>query len=212
MVNQAQQLYILRRSDSWPRPQMLRPPGPNPNAGGSAPIVCITPGDWINSPTSLGKYRKCDRRPRTAAVNRQRHNHDAAAPSSFGCGTATLLFCIPPNGQLLAYWDTVSQLVSIISVAAEIFRASRSRCLLYAPPIELRSFSLRGRAVEAVSPAARRSPRSTVSRYICRKQSNSPAMFVLTAHSFYRLSKKKDAEALSVLRANQELDIQTLNP
>ena len=49
-VNQAQQLYILADLILGPRPQMLRPPGPNPNAGGSATYASLQ--DWINSPTS----------------------------------------------------------------------------------------------------------------------------------------------------------------
>ena len=122
-------------------------------------------------------------------------------------GTATLLFCIPPNGQLLAYWDTVSQRLDNIRSGRNIQGVAQP-LPLYAPPINP-LFLIEGQGSgSGISGGTAFAP---IYRFTVYLQKAVELTSDVRAYGSLILSalEKKDAEALSVLRANQELDIQT---
>jgi Tc toxin complex TcA C-terminal TcB-binding domain/Neuraminidase-like domain/Putative peptidoglycan binding domain/Salmonella virulence plasmid 28.1kDa A protein len=122
-------------------------------------------------------------------------------------GGDTLLFCIPPNDQLLAYKDKISQRLYNIRHCLNI-QGVPQPLPLYAPPInplQLIEAAASGSSFFGAAPAA------PIYRFAVYLQRAVDLTNDVRAYAALILSalEKQDAETLAVIRANQELDIQT---
>ena len=120
---------------------------------------------------------------------------------------STLFFCIPPNDRLLAYWDTVASRLYNIRHCLNLQGVAQP-LPLYAPPIN--PLQLIEQAVYGAGTigGAAFTPVYRFAVYLERaleltSDVRSYGSMVLAA------LEKKDAEALGVIRANQDVDIQT---
>ena len=104
-VSQAEQLYVLADMILGPKPEQVRLPSSDQSAADTTTYAQIQSQlDQFSNALVTSRTRH---RPDAAAAGGSRHGVDALAPSVPGHGN-TLFFCIPPNAQLLAYWDTVA--------------------------------------------------------------------------------------------------------
>lgn len=120
---------------------------------------------------------------------------------------STLFFCIPPNQQLLAYWDTVADRLYKIRHCLNLQGVAQPLAL-YAPPISPLALIEQAASGAGGFGAAPFTPVYRFAVYLERaleltNDVRSYGAVVLAA------LEKKDAEALSALRTNQEVDIQT---
>lgn len=134
---------------------------------------------------------------------------DAAAEAPDLPQISTLFFCIPPNDRLLAYWDTVADRLYKIRHCLNLQGVAQP-LPLYAPPIN--PLQLMGQAAYggtgAIGAAAAFTPVYRFSVYLERALELTSDVLSYGAAVLAAL-EKKDAEALGVLRANQDIDIQT---
>lgn len=119
---------------------------------------------------------------------------------------STLFFCIPPNDQLLAYWDTVADRLYKIRHCLNLQGVAQP-LPLYAPPINPLQLIEQAAYGAGTIGAAAFTPVYRFAVYLERaleltNDVRSYGSMVLAA------LEKKDAEALGVLRANQDVDIQ----
>jgi hypothetical protein len=120
---------------------------------------------------------------------------------------STLLFCIPPNQKLLSYWDTVADRLYKIRHCLNL-QGVFAPLPLYAPPINPLLLAGGAGAGGAAGGAGGTAPLYRFQTYLQRAVELTNDV---RAYGGLILSalEKKDAETLSVLRATQELDIQT---
>lgn len=121
---------------------------------------------------------------------------------------STLFFCIPPNDQLLAYWDRVADRLYKIRHCLNLQGVAQP-LPLYAPPINpLHVMGQGAYAAGAIGAAAAFTPVYRFSVYLERALELTNDVRAYGAVVLAVL-EKKDAEALAVLRANQDIDILT---
>ena len=118
-----------------------------------------------------------------------------------------MLFCIPPNDQMLAYWDNVARRLYNIRHCLNL-QGQPQPLPLYAPPINplaLIEAEAAGAGFSSATPAA------PIYRFSVYLQKATDLTNDVRAYGALILSalEKQDAETLAVLRANQEVDIQT---
>ncbi len=204
MVSQAEQLYVLADLILGPQPRVLRLPGANQSGAVAATYASLQNLDLFSNVLVNIENVVVAPEPPQAIVN-----GTATTPSlPFLPGTASaLLFCIPPNSQLLAYWDTVSQRLYNIRHCLNLQGVAQP-LPLYAPPINpllLADAQAAGGTFPNVTQAA------PIYRFATYLQKAIELTNDVRAYGSLILSalEKQDGETLSVLRANQELDIQT---
>src|SRR5258708_16867881 len=122
-------------------------------------------------------------------------------------GGNTLLFCIPPNDQLLAYWGTVSRRLYNIRHCLNL-QGVPQPLPLYAPainPLLLAEAEAGGGSISGATPA------SPIYRFAIYLQKAVELTNDVRAYGALILSAPANQapQTLAVLRANQELDIQT---
>jgi hypothetical protein len=203
MVSQAEQLYILADMILGPQPQALRLPGANQSGAVTATYASLQNLDLFSNTLVNIENVFVAPEPPQAIVN-----GTATTPSlPLLSGTpSALLFCIPPNSQLLAYWDTVSQRLYNIRHCLNLQGVAQP-LPLYAPPINpllLAEAQAAGGTFPNVTQAA------PIYRFAIYLQKAIELTNDVRAYGALILSalEKQDGETLSVLRANQELDIQ----
>ena len=122
-------------------------------------------------------------------------------------GVKAPFFCIPPNDQLLSYWETVSGLLYNIRHCLNM-QGVPQPLPLYAPPINPLDLIQRqlGGVDNLSAPAF-----APIYRFATYLQKAVELASDVRSYGALVLAalEKKDAEALALLRANQELDIQT---
>jgi hypothetical protein len=203
MVAQAEQLYVFADLILGPQPDEVRLPdkdlATSPDATSYAAIEAgldafsnelVAIENVIAAPTSSV--------PPASAV-------DPAAPLP---QLWTLFFCIPPNDQLLAYWSTVADRLYKIRHCLNLQGVAQP-LPLYAPPInplqliEQAAGGSGGIGTLAFTP---------VYRFAIYLERALELTNDVRAYGTLVLAalEKKDAEALSVLKASQDIDIQTL--
>jgi Tc toxin complex TcA C-terminal TcB-binding domain/Neuraminidase-like domain/Putative peptidoglycan binding domain/Salmonella virulence plasmid 28.1kDa A protein len=202
-VGQAEQLYILVDMMLGPKPQMLRLPNAEQGGAGTVTYASLRNIDPFSNVLVQVENVIVAPEPPTALVQ-----GSAEMPSlpRFPGGGNTLLFCIPPNGALLAYWDTISKRLYNIRHCLNI-KGVPQPLPLYAPPIsplELIEAGAAGAGFAGAIPAA---PIYRFAVYLQRafdltNDVRSYGALILSA------LEKEDAETLAAMRANQELDIQ----
>jgi Tc toxin complex TcA C-terminal TcB-binding domain/Neuraminidase-like domain/Ubiquitin-activating enzyme E1 FCCH domain/Salmonella virulence plasmid 28.1kDa A protein len=204
MVSQAEQLYILADMILGPQPQMLRLPNTSQNGPGAPTYASLQNIDPFSNVLVKVENVIVAPEPPLSIVQ-----GTATTPSlpQFPGGGNTLLFCIPPNDQLLAYWGTVSQRLYNIRHCLNLQGVAQP-LPLYAPPINplaLVEAAASGASYSSATPAA------PIYRFATYFQKAVELTNDVRSYGALILSalEKQDAENLAVLRANQELDIQT---
>ena len=203
-VSQAEQLYILADMMLGPQPQMVRLPNASRDGAAVATYASLKNIDAFSNVLVSIENVIIAPEPPMAVVQ-----GTAQTPSlpQFPGGVRTLLFCIPPNPQLLAYWDKVAQRLYNIRHCLNLQGVAQP-LPLYAPPINpllLVEAAASGASFSSATPAA------PIYRFAIYLQKAIELTNDVRAYGSLILSalEKQDAETLTVLRASQELDIQT---
>jgi hypothetical protein len=201
-VNQAEQLYIIADMILGPKPDLLRPP--STNANDTATYAALQNIDLFSN--TLVEIENIIVAPEPPDSVVQGTAQTPTLPMFPGIGS-TLLFCIPPNNQLLAYWDKVAQRLYNIRHCKNLQGVSQPLAL-YAPPLNPLLLA-EGQAAGAGSLGAL--PLPPIYRFATYLQK--AVEITNDVRSFGALIlaglEKQDSETLAVLRANQEADIQT---
>ena len=205
-VAQAEQLYVLADTLLGPAPQEVRPP---PGFTSSVPATY----DQIAAEIGTSQFPD----PLVAVENLV----IAPTPTSeIIQGTAvtpplpqiptkagTLLFCVPPNAQLLAYWSTVADRLYKIRHCMNL-QGQVVPLPLYGPPINPLLAAEAGAAGQTPSGLSAPAPIYRFATYLQKAVELANDVRSFGALILAAL-EKEDAESLALLRANQELDIQT---
>lgn len=203
-VAQAEQLYVLANLILGPRPEQVRLRDADfatrPDATTYAAIqdgldafsdVLVAIENVIAAPTP--------------ALDAQ----DAVSEAPDLPQLSTLFFCIPPNDQLLAYWDTVADRLYKIRHCLNLQGVAQP-LPLYAPPINPLQL-MGGQAAYGTGAIGAAAPFTPVYRFPVYLERALELTNDVRGYGASVLAalEKKDAEALGVLRANQDIDIQT---
>jgi hypothetical protein len=203
-VSQAEQLYILADLILGPQPQVVRPPNANQSGAALPTYASLKNIDlFSNALVSVENLVVAPEPPQSIV---QGTNGTSQLPQFPGVAN-TLLFCIPPNDQLLEYWQTVSQRLYNIRHCLNL-QGIAQPLPLYGPPLNPLQLIEAAAAGAAFTGMAQPAPIYRFSVYLQKaveltNDVRSYGSLILSA------LEKQDAETLSVLRANQELDIQT---
>jgi hypothetical protein len=201
-VSQAEQLYVLADMILGPQPDQLRIPASQQSA---APTYASLKNlDMFSNVLVNVENVIIAPEPPQSLVDGS--STTTTMPTLLGNGSA-LLFCIPPNDQLLAYWGTVAQ--RLYNIRHCLNQQGVAQPLpLYAPPIN--PLQLIAEAAEGATSfgAAAAAPIYRFATYLQRaveftNDVRSYGTAILSA------LEKQDAENLATLRATQELAIQT---
>ena len=114
MVSYAEQLYVLADMVLGPQPQMLRLPDASQSGAGTVTYASLKNLDlFSNALVNVENVIVAPEPPQSVVQG------TAQTPSlpQFPGTENSLLFCIPPNDQLLAYWDTVAQRLTTYATA-----------------------------------------------------------------------------------------------
>ncbi len=204
MVSYAEQLYVLADMVLGPQPQMLRLPDASQSGTGTVTYASLKNLDlFSNALVSVENVIVAPEPPQSVVQG------TAQPPSlpQFPGTENSLLFCIPPNEQLLAYWDTVAQRLHNIRNCLNL-QGQPQPLPLYAPPINPLAL-IEAEAAGAGFSAA--TPPAPVYRFAVYLQKAVQLTDDVRSYGALILSalEKQDAETLAVMRAGQELDIQT---
>jgi len=205
-VNQAEQLYILADLILGPRPDTLRLPNSNESSTGTATYSSLSnSGNIDNFSNVLVNIENVIVAPEPPQALIGGTLNAPSLPILPG-NADTLLFCIPPNAQLLAYWDTVSQRLDNIRNSRNL-QGVVQPLPLYAPPINPLLLVEAQASGGGLSGAL---PNAPIYRFTTYLQKAIELANEVRAYGSLILAslEKQDAETLSALRANQELDIQ----
>jgi hypothetical protein len=201
-VAQAEQLYVFANLILGPRPQQVRLRDADFATRPDATTYAAIQGSLDDFSDVLVAIENV-----IAAPNSTAEGPDGAADTPDLPRISTLFFCIPPNDQLLAYWDTVADRLYKIRHCLNLQGVAQP-LPLYAPPINpLQLMGPGGYGPGAVAATAPFAPVYRFSVYLERalqltEDVRSYGGAVLAA------LEKKDGEALSVLHTNQDMDIQ----
>lgn len=203
-VNQAEQLYIFVDLMLGPKPQELRLPDANQSGASTITYASLKNIDPFSNVLVNIENIVVAPEPPQAVV--QGTAQLPSLPQFPGAGT-TLLFCIPPNSQLLAYWDKIAQRLYNIRHCLNL-QGVPQPLPLYAPPINPLALIEAQAAGAGFSSAT---PQAPIYRFAVYLQKSVELTNDVRAYGALILSalEKQDVEKLAVLRANQELDIQT---
>jgi hypothetical protein len=206
MVGQAEQLYVLADLILGARPETVRQPaqtqsGAPPATYASSAAVGFD--EFSNTFVSIENIIVAPEPPQALV------DGTATTPSLPLLAGSSLgrLFCVPANAQLLAYWDTVAQRLDNIRNCRNI-QGVLQPLPLYAPPLNPLTLAEQQANGGALPPSAVTAP---IYRFATYLQKAVELTNEVRAYGSFLLSslEKQDAETLSLLRANQELDIQT---
>jgi hypothetical protein len=207
-VGQAEQLYVLADMILGPQPAQVRPP---PTSATQSPVTYaqIAPQlDPVNNAFSnvLVAVENLVVAPVPPTQVVQGTGATPTLPQLPTNGK-TFLFCIPPNSQLLSYWTTVADRLYKIRHCMNL-QGQVVPLPLYAPPINP---LLAAEAAASGQYPSGITPPPPIYRFATYLQKAVELANDVRAFGALILSalEKEDAETLALLRANQELDIQT---
>ena len=201
-VNQAEQLYILADMLLGPAPDQLRLP--EADAGPSPTYATLQNLDLFSNVLVNIENIIVAPEPPPSLVDGS--SQPPTLPQLPANGTS-LLFCVPPNEQMLAYWGNVAQ--RLYNIRHCLNQQGAPQPLpLYAPPLD--PLQLIAEKAAGSTPSSNPPPVPTY-RFATYLQKAVELTNDVRAYGTLILSalEKQDAETLSVLRANQEVDIQT---
>ena len=201
-VSQAEQLYILADLILGPAPQSLR--APNLNQGGAPPATYASSAQKLDAFSNvLVNIENVVVAPEPPQAFISGVGPTPSLPSTVG----SPLFCIPPNGKMLAYWDTVSQRLSNIRSGKNL-QGMPQPLPLYAPPINPLSLIGPNAVVPGPQGTGTFMPIYRFSIYLQKAMELTNDVRAFGSLLLAAL-EKQDAETITLLRANQELNIQT---
>ena len=204
MVNQAEQLYIFADMILGPAPAQIPLPQTSQTGATTATYASLQSIDaFSNALVNVENLVVAPEPPQDIVEGTADNPSLPQLPSNAN----TLLFCIPPNNQLLAYWDKVSQRLYNIRHCLNL-QGVPQPLPLYAPPINPLQLIEQAAGGAGLSSSA---PPAPIYRFSVYLQKAIELTNDVRAYGSLILSalEKEDAETLSVLRANQEVDIQT---
>jgi len=208
MVSQAEQLYILADMILGPAPQETRMPDSD-QSGASTITYASLKNDNIdpfsNAIVTVENIVVAPEPPQSVINGSMQTPMLPHFPG--GGSNNTLLFCIPPNGQMLAYWSTVAQRLYNIRHCLNL-QGQPQPLPLYAPPINPLALIEAEQAGAGLSSATPAAPVYRFSVYLERAMDLTNDVRAYGALILSAL-EKQDAETLAAMRANQELNIQT---
>jgi hypothetical protein len=204
-VSQAEQLYVLADMLLGPKPQELRLP--NANQSGADLITYASLKNIDAFSNTLVNVENVIVAPEPPQSLIDGSGDTPTLPQIPGAGSS-LLFCIPPNDQLLAYWDSVAQRLYNIRHCLNL-QGQPQPLPLYAPPINPLALIEAAESGSSFSSATQAAP---IYRFTVYLQKALDLTNDVRSYGALILSalEKQDAENLAVLRANQEVNIQTL--
>lgn len=203
-VNQAEQLYILADLILGPRPDMLRLPNSKQGGAGTVTYSSLKNIDAFSNVLVNIENVIVAPEPPQAIID-----STVTLPSlpAVAGNADALLFCIPPNAQLLAYWDTVSQRLDNIRNSRNL-QGVVQPLPLYAPPINPLLLVEAQAGEVGLSGVTSSAPIYRFATYLLKAIELTNEVRAYGSLILASL-EKQDAENLSVLRAHQEIDIQT---
>jgi hypothetical protein len=201
-VSQAEQLYIIADMILGPKLELLRPP--TSNGTDTATYASLQKIDPFSN--TLVQVENVIVAPEPPQALVQGTVQTPSLPQLPG-NASTLLFCIPPNNQLLGYWDKVARRLYNIRHCRNL-QGVAVPLPLYAPPLNPLLLA-EGQAAGVSAPGT--VPLAPIYRFATYLQKAVELTNDVRAFGALILSalEKQDAETLAVLRANQEVDIQT---
>jgi hypothetical protein len=203
-VAQAEQLYVFANLILGPRPEQVRLRDADYATKPDATTYAAIQGGLDEFSDVLVAIENVIAAP-TPALDTPDSVGDAADLPHI----STLFFCIPPNDQLLAYWGTVADRLYKIRHCLNLQGVAQP-LPLYAPPINPLQL-MGGQAAYGtgmIGAAAAFTPVYRFSVYLERALELTNDVRSYGASVLAAL-EKKDAEAFGVLRANQDIDIQS---
>ncbi|HCS45189.1 MAG TPA: hypothetical protein DIW52_20570, partial [Pseudomonas sp.] len=203
-VAQAEQLYVFANLILGPRPEQVRLRDGDFATRPDATTYAAIQGALDEFSDVLVAIENVIAAPTPALETLDAVSEAADLPQ-----ISTLFFCIPPNDQLLAYWDTVADRLYKIRHCLNLQGVAQP-LPLYAPPINPLQL-MGGQAAYGtgtIGAAAAFTPVYRFPVYLERALELTNDVRSYGASVLAAL-EKKDAEALGVLRANQDIDIQT---
>jgi hypothetical protein len=210
-VSQAEQLYVLADMILGPRPETVRLP-PGDESSHTTYTYASLQGEldpFANALVSVENLIVAPEAPQAIADDSVL---TPTMPRLAGTGIhvgiqpgvpETLLFCIPPNPQLLSYWDQVELRLRNIRAGLNL-QGQAVPLPLYGPSIN--PLDLAEGGAGAVTPPA---PIYRFSAYLQRALDVTRDVQAYGSAILSAL-EKQDAEALAALRATQEVKIQNL--
>ena len=214
-VAQAEQLYVLADMILGPRPNQVRLPPGDENAHTTYTYAQLQAqlDPFSNALVSVENLILAPEAPQAIVDDRVLlkmlpHFPGLGTGTVIGTGKGvsepqTLLFCIPPNPQLLSYWDQVELRLSNIRAGLNL-QGQAVPLPLYGPSIN--PLDLAEGAAGGVTPPA---PIYRFSVYLQRALDVTRDVQAYGGAILAAL-EKHDAEALAALRATQEVNVQNL--
>lgn len=207
-VAQAEQLYVFADLILGPLPDQVRLPDADQPSNPDSTTYAAIESKLDEFSNALVDIENVIAAPTTSLTP---SNALAGAPGLphivTGAGE-TLFFCIPPNDHLLAYWSTVADRLYKIRHCLNLQGVAQP-LPLYAPPINpLQLIEQAAGGGGGSFGAAAFTPIYRFAVYLERALELTSDVRAYGALVLAAL-EKEDGEALSVLRANQDLDIQT---
>ncbi len=201
-VSQAEQLYVFANMVLGPKPELVRAP----QAGGAQSPTYASLKNVDLFANTLVEVENVVIAPDPPETLYQGAGDGDTLPQFPGNGS-TLLFCIPPNEQLLGYWGKVEQRLYNIRHCLNM-QGVPQPLPLYAPPInplavaEQQTGGVGSTGVNAPSPVYRFTPTLQKALALANDVRAFGALILGAL-------EKQDAESLAELNASQALDIQT---
>ena len=214
-INEATQLYVLALSLLGERPDAL-PPRSVPVPKTFEQVRSELSSSVLNNPLVLVEnlmFRAtAPTAPFSAPTATASPWMSLIFPASSGGGSTTttgFYFCIPPNEQLLGYWDTVEDRLFKIRNCMNIEGVVR-QLPLFEPPIDP-GMLVRARAAgidlsSALTDLSAPLPHYRFATMLLKTYSLNQSVRTLGS-SLLSTLEKHDAEALAILRANQEVAV-----
>ena len=202
-VSQAEQLYVLADLLLGPAPDQVRMPAPTTQAPPSTYHTLQSIDLFSNALVAVENLIVAPEAPQSLVNGDSPPTLPQLPATSSG-----LLFCIPPNDQLLAYWGTVEGRLDNIRAGLNL-QGMAVPLPLYAAPINPLLLIAAQAAGGGIAGGLNAAPLYRFSVYIRKatelaNEVRSFAALILSA------LEKQDSENLATLRATQEVNIQTL--
>ena len=197
-INQAAQLYILAAHILGPRPQSIKPKVKVPVKTYNQLEPSLD--DFSNALVQIENRLYTTKK--KAPVHYQPHTPHVSLPQ-------LLYFCVPKNDKLLEYWDTVADRLFKIRHCMNIEGVVRE-LPLFEPPIDpalLVQAAAKGISLGSVLSDINTSALSFRFTYILQKALDLCAELKSLGGALLSTLEKKEAEALSGLRARHETEI-----
>jgi hypothetical protein len=197
-INEATLMYVLASEILGPRPQIITPPQTPQDTMTYQGLLSGTLDDFSNELVTLENYLP-------AGLTNY-------APGPNGEPPQMLFFCVPPNDQILSYWDTVADRLFKIRNCMNI-EGQVQQLPLFEPPINPALLVRAAAAGLDLSSVLFDSAAPLVPyrfQTLAQKATELVSDVRALGQALLAAMEKRDGEALAMMRAQQELDVLTL--